>query len=351
MLEKGLSCKGCHMFHEESGGGLVKSDTLVSEANACESCHGEGFGRIMENWESSTAKKLAEIRAIYQRAAGEIRQSRSKDTAKADALMQDALLNIEIVEKGKSVHNVTFSQELIRASFHSITAALDTVKSTYRPKAIAEASEEIPTQCSNCHAGIEENTSRIFGMNFHHKEHILNEKLECSACHSNTRTHGEFIATKTSCAECHHQDPDRECSACHELQSRFFQGGEVEGLEVPKDIMAEAEAACTDCHLNESGRVFRSNRAKCLDCHDEGYEEMFDEWQGSFKESMQALRAALQGITRARLSPEERKQLARIERIVQAIRTDGSSGVHNAMFFDEILARLSEQVGTLAGNH
>jgi len=346
MLEKGLSCKGCHMFHEESGG-LVKSDTLVSEADACESCHGEGFGRILKNWESSTAKKLAEIRAIYHRAAAEIRQSRSKDKAKAEAQMQDALFNIEIIEKGKSVHNVTFSQELIRAAFNSIAAALDTVKSNYRPKAIAEASEAIPTQCSNCHAGIEENTSRIFGMNFHHKEHILKETLECSACHSNSRTHGEFIATKKSCAGCHHQDQGRDCTACHELQSRFFQGGEIEGLEIPKDIMAEAEAACTDCHLDDAGRVFRSNRAKCLDCHDEGYEEMFDEWQDSIRTSLQALRAAQQGIKRESLSPEERKQLARIERIIQAIRTDGSSGVHNAMFFEEILTGLIEQVGSI----
>ncbi len=347
MLEKGLSCKGCHMFHEESGGGLVTSDTLVSEADACESCHGAGFGRIMKTWESSTAKKLAEIRAIYRRAAGEIRQSRSGDTAKAEALMQDALLNIEIVEKGKSVHNVTFSQELIRASFNSITAALDTVESPYRPKAIVEASEVIPTQCSNCHAGIEENTSRIFGMNFHHKEHILNENLECSACHSNTRTHGEFIATKKSCAGCHHQDTTRECLTCHELQSRFYQGGELEGLEIPKDIMAEAGAACTDCHLNDADRIFRSGREKCLDCHDEGYEEMFDEWQASFRENVQALRSAIRNIKRENLTPEESKQLSQIERIFYSIRTDGSSGIHNAMFFDEMLDELAGQVASL----
>jgi len=242
---------------------------------------------------------------------------------------------------------VTFSQELIRAAFDSIMEALGTVESSYRPKAIAEASEEIPTQCSNCHAGIEENTSRIFGMNFHHKEHILNEKLECSACHSNTRTHGEFIATKKSCAGCHHQDTSRECLTCHELQSSFYQGGELEGLEIPKDIMAEAEAACTDCHLNDAGKIFRSDRTKCLDCHDEGYEEMFDEWQASFKKNVGELRSAIRSIQRESLGPEERKQLARIERILRTLLLDGSSGIHNAMFFDETLPALAEQVESL----
>jgi hypothetical protein len=264
--------------------------------------------------------------------------------------MQDALFNIELVEKGKSVHNVTFSQELIRAAFDSITQALEAAESSYRPEALARVAEGIPTQCSNCHAGIEENTSRIYGMNFHHKEHILTEKLECSACHSNTRTHGEFIATKKSCAGCHHRDRVRDCTACHELQSTFYQGGVLEGFEIPRDIMAEAEAACTDCHLDGSGKVFRSDRTKCLDCHDEGYEEMFDEWQASFREDVQSLRDALRAVKRAGLSPEERKQLARIERTLEALRTDGSSGIHNSLFFDEILEELAEQVASLSGN-
>jgi nitrate/TMAO reductase-like tetraheme cytochrome c subunit len=347
MLEKGLSCKGCHIFHEESGG-LVKSDTLVSEGEACESCHGRGFARILRNWESSTAIKLTEIRAIHLRASREVNRSRSQDKDKADALMKDALFNIEIVDKGKSVHNMAFSQELLLASFNSIVTALESIKSSYRPAAIAIATAAIPTQCSNCHAGIEENTSQIFGMNFHHKEHILKEKQECSNCHSNVRTHGEFIATKQSCAGCHHQDTSRDCSACHELQATFYQGGELEGLEIPKDIMAEAEAACTDCHHDEADKVIRSDGAKCLDCHDEGYEEMFDEWQDSFRENVRALRSAIRNIKRESLTPEGREELSRIQRIVYAVRTDGSSGVHNAMFFDEIATALSEQLESLS---
>jgi hypothetical protein len=57
MLEKGLSCKGCHIFHEEGGGRIIKSETFVSKAEACERCHGEGFARILEDWETATEKK------------------------------------------------------------------------------------------------------------------------------------------------------------------------------------------------------------------------------------------------------------------------------------------------------
>jgi len=56
MLEKGLNCKGCHIFHEETGGRIIKSETLISKARACESCHGRGFSRILKDWEISTEK-------------------------------------------------------------------------------------------------------------------------------------------------------------------------------------------------------------------------------------------------------------------------------------------------------
>lgn len=349
MLEKGLSCKGCHIFHEESGspGSLVKSDTLTSEAKACESCHGAGFDRILKNWETSTSKKLYEIKAIYRRAQEQIGRSLSQDKAQAEAALKDALFNIEIVEKGKSVHNVTFSQELLKAAFDSIVEALQTVKSTYQPTAISFAAEEIPTQCSHCHAGIEENSTPVFGMVFPHKKHLLVEKIDCAVCHSNVRKHGEFIATKQSCASCHHKEPQRDCAQCHRLQNTFYNGGSLGELEIAKDIMAEAGAECTDCHLNDRNQVFRSNRSQCLECHEEDYADMFDEWQSSTQDLIRSLAAAVNAKRKENLSRADRSQLDEIQRVLNNIRTDGSSGVHNAMFFDEVLSDLIKDVDSL----
>lgn len=347
MLEKGLSCKGCHIFHEESGGELIKSDTLISEGRACESCHGAGFDRILENWERTTTKKLNQTKAIYNRASREIKRSSHAEQEKAAALLADALFNIELVDKGKSVHNVSFSQELLVAAHKSITDALELIGSRYRPEALPEVTDAVPTQCSNCHAGIEEINAPVFGMSFPHKSHLLEQKIDCSTCHSNVRKHGEFIASKQSCAVCHHKEQQRDCGGCHQLQKTINQGGQLSGLEIPADIMAEAETECTDCHRNDQGQIFRSNADKCTDCHDDEYREMFSDWQKTTRELLRRLTEKIAEKKKQGLSQENRRELGRIERIVWDIRTDGSTGIHNFMFIEELLSDLTAKVEAL----
>jgi hypothetical protein len=268
MLEKGLSCKGCHIFHEEKGGLIIKSETFTSRAKACESCHGKGFARILQEWEISTEKKLSEIRIVYSRASQEIEQNRKPNKEKAENLLEEAAFNIDIVERGKSVHNMNYSQELLQISYNTIVDALRLIGSSYKPVIAFASSKELPTQCSNCHAGIEEISGQMFGLNFPHKSHLLEQKIQCDVCHSNVRKHGEFVATKQSCAVCHHKDTTKNCTGCHKIQKTFYEGGTFNGYEIPKDIMSEAEAECTDCHIGPQNKIFRSDQNKCLDCHE-----------------------------------------------------------------------------------
>ena len=337
MLEKGLSCKGCHIFHEETGTQVMKSETFVSKAQACESCHGKGFARIMKAWEISTNKKLSEIKTIYRKASLELKRSKSAQKEKAQSLLEEAAFNIDIVEKGKSVHNVKYSQELLSASYNKVVEALKAIDSSYKPEAFLAVAKEVPTQCSNCHAGIEELTASIFGLNFPHKEHLIEQKIQCDVCHSNVRKHGEFVATKQSCAVCHHKDPTKDCTNCHHTQKTFYQGGNLDGHEIPKDIMFEAEAECTDCHLSPQNRIFRSDANKCLDCHEEGYEEIFAEWQNSVRELINSLKTSLKDTRKLSLTQEEKTQISNIEKTLRSIELDGSSGIHNFSFIEEIL--------------
>jgi len=337
MLEKGLSCKGCHIFHEEKNGRLIESSTYYSEAEACESCHGQGFSRILKDWEVATTKRLSQIKSIYSQVKREIERTKHSDLTKAKDLLEEALFNIEIVEKGKSVHNVSFSQELLVASYNKMLQALKTVESSYKPQSFQVASSEIPTQCSNCHAGIEEIRTEIFGLDFPHKSHLLEQKIDCATCHSNIRKHGEFIATKQSCATCHHKDTAKDCSSCHQLQTNFYRGGKMKEREIPKDIMAEAEVECLDCHLGENKQIYRSDKGKCAECHDEDYSVMYSEWQSSVKNLIQSLSRSLADKKKLELSEQERSALREIEEFIQKIKTDGSQGIHNYMFIEETL--------------
>ncbi len=347
MLEKGLSCKGCHVFHEEKGGRVIKSETFVSKDEACESCHGKGFARIMKDWEVSTNKKLSRIRSIYRRAANELNLSKHANKEKARQFLEEAAFNIDIVEKGKGVHNVEYSQELLSASYNKIVEALKAIGSAYKPKSFLAVAKEVPTQCYNCHAGIEEIDQQIFGLDFPHKKHLIEQKIQCNTCHSNVRKHGEFIATKQSCALCHHQDTKKDCTGCHHLQKSFYEGGELNGYDIPADIMFEAEAGCTDCHLDAENRIFRSEANKCLDCHEEEYRGIFMEWQDSVKELIDSVMASMKEKRRLALSSEDKAQLLHIEKTLQKIELDGSSGVHNYSFIEETLTNLEKNLNSL----
>jgi hypothetical protein len=347
MLEKGLSCKGCHIFHEEKGGQVIKSETFTSKAEACESCHGKGFARIMEDWQISTEKKLDKIRIIYKNANEEIKRTQSVQKAKALKLIEEAAFNIDIVDKGKSVHNVEYSQELLSASYDNVVKALQTIGSSYEPETFLAVAKEIPTQCSNCHAGIEEINRQIFGLDFPHEKHLIEQKIQCDVCHSNVRTHGEFVATKQSCAVCHHKDTSEDCTGCHQIQKTFYQGGTFNGYEIPKDIMSEAEAECTDCHIGPQNQIFRSDKNKCLDCHEEDYAEMFTEWQASVKNLIASLNNTLVEKKKLRLTEEEKAQILKIEKALETIELDGSLGIHNYLSIEEMLTNLQNNLKSL----
>lgn len=344
MLKKGLSCKGCHMFHEEAGGQLIKSDTLISKEQACESCHGSGFARLLHSWEASTEKKLSRIKDIYRKSLQEVGQSKGSGRDKAKQLLQDAAFNIDVVEKGKSVHNMAYSQELLQAAFANIEEALLFAGSFYKPEKFLTASNDIPAPCSQCHAGIEEINGEIYGISFPHKTHVVGQKMDCSACHSNAKKHGEFIGSKKECAACHHQDAKKDCGSCHLLQKTLYEGGNLNGWEVPKDMMAEAKVGCLDCHKQEKGQILRPDVSTCANCHEESYRKTFEDWQVSFKKLRDSLLRSLQEKRKLKLSGEEKALLSEIEQALRKLENDGSSAVHNSQFIEDLLTKLGQKI-------
>jgi hypothetical protein len=348
MLEKGLSCKGCHMFHEEAGGKLIKSDTLVSREKACESCHGAGFGRILRNWQLSTGKKLSHLKSVYARADGEVAASRGAERAKARQLLQEAAFNIDVVDRGKAVHNMSYSQELLQAAFQRIEEALEAAGSSYRPEKLLVEAAAAPGECSECHAGIEEINIEVFGQSFTHKTHVVGRKMECGLCHSNSRRHGELIATRRACAACHHEETGKDCGSCHVIQKALYGGGNLEGWTVPKDLMAEGEVGCDGCHERKDGRVSRSDAAGCVNCHEESYKETFVDWQRTYRELRAEVETALTEKKGLSLSPKGQARVAEIEKAVRRLDHDGSAGVHNSRFLQDVLTKLVKEIKSIA---
>jgi nitrate/TMAO reductase-like tetraheme cytochrome c subunit len=348
MWEKGLSCQGCHMFHEGAAR-VDRGETLVSSGKACESCHGRGFDRILRNWEQSTEKRLTEVKALVAKAEAEIAAAPAAKRQAAQALLKEARFNIDVVEKGKSVHNMTYSQELLTASVGQIRDALAAAGSAYRPEAATLLTRETPNACLTCHAGIEEINAPVFGLSFSHQKHIVGQKLACAACHSNARRHGEFTGTPASCASCHHRDPKKSCGTCHTLQKTLYEGGEFEGIKVPKDIMAEAGASCPDCHVDKDSQVVRPDSGACVACHDEKYKATFEEWRDDVRGRIDRIRTGLHALYKQALSDADKAVLAEIEKALNTVGLDGSSGVHNYMFVDDYLTGAEAKLKSLGG--
>ncbi len=347
MLEKGLSCQGCHMFHAGSGR-LDRGDTLTASGAACESCHGRGFDRILKNWENATEKRLAEIMNISARAAAAVRSAAGPKQKGAEALLAEARFNIDIVEKGKSVHNMAYSQELLTASVEKIREALAAVGSRYRPEATTLLNRETPNACLACHAGIEEITPSVFGLQFSHRKHAVEQKLACGTCHSNVRRHGELTATKASCASCHHQQSKKRCGECHALQKTLYEGGSLGDLKVPKDMMAEGGASCADCHLDQAKKIVRPDGGPCVACHDEKYRATFAEWRDGVRGRAEEVRAGLHALYKGPLTEPEKAEVRKIEEALRTIELDGSSGIHNYMFIDEYLTKTTSSIKSLS---
>jgi nitrate/TMAO reductase-like tetraheme cytochrome c subunit len=344
MLEKGLNCQGCHVLHQQTGR-LLKSGTLRSNPAVCESCHGKGYARILKNWEAATDKRLVEARAVLASASAEIAGRGGPARPQARALLEEAAFNIEIVTQGKAAHNVDYAQQLLAASLAKIGEALAAVGSPVKVRAPLILNQAAANACSACHAGIEEMSGPVFGLTFPHRPHVVRQKMECARCHSNEKRHGELTANKATCAPCHHKPPQKDCGACHASQKTVYQGGRLGTLIVPRDVMAEAEIGCADCHLDKAKAVRRPGPEACAACHGEDkYKAVAEEQKTAIRRRLDDLRAALHESYRSRPAGAEPAAVLKAEDLVRAAEADGSGGAHNFRYFESALAAAAAEV-------
>jgi nitrate/TMAO reductase-like tetraheme cytochrome c subunit len=349
MLEKGLNCQGCHVLHNVVGK-RVKSETLRSSPAVCESCHGKGYARILKNWEAATEKRLAEARAVYASAAAEVAGRGGAGTAQARALLEEAAFNIEVVEKGKAAHNVDYSQALLAAALAKVGRALTAVGSPAKVEAPLILNQAAPNACSTCHAGIEEVSRPVFGLTFPHRAHVVRQKMDCTACHSNEKRHGELTATKASCAPCHHKAPAKDCGSCHAVQKTVYRGGVSGGLTVPREVMSAAEIGCAECHLDKAKAVRRPGADVCVACHGEDqYRAVAEDQKAAVRRGLDDLKAALHQAYRNRPAAAQSAAVRKAEDLIRMAESDGSGGAHNAPFFKSALAAAASEVRAGSG--
>lgn len=340
MYLNGINCRGCHVFHE-----MDKMDINTSKAGSksCDKCHGEGYDKLMVQWKEGTTKRLATISSIYRTVSPIVSRSSSPNKAEAEGLLKQAEHNIRIVEVGKSVHNIQFADKLLIGAYSLMKQSLSTIGSTNMLPEFKSASEFIPNECFNCHSGIQEISIKKYDMNFSHNQHIVNQKIVCSKCHSNEQKHGALIITKQNCNNCHHSQSktNETCAKCHKFQDQVYNGN-FQNKNQP-DFMKTGGAGCGDCHVS-GDKVVKPDKIICLKCHEAGYDDMMGEWKMDVKKLTSELSDLIQQTKDLQLNNEDKAEVDEAKKLLSQLNSYPSIYVHN---YDLLSSTLSEKIKVL----
>jgi nitrate/TMAO reductase-like tetraheme cytochrome c subunit len=333
MYTAGLNCQACHVFQHLADGFKEKGEFLIANASSCEPCHGKGYDKILGDWKSMAERKLSQVNKALETARQTIEQNKNKkEYAAARQKLADADFNYKLVKYGKAVHNIVFAERLLEKSYQYAEESMKDVGSTKKLPYFEPVSSIVPGECSNCHVGLEQKDTAVFGWRFSHLVHLKDQKLVCQQCHSHEEKHGQLIIGKQDCMNCHHKDiaagKAPECKNCHETQHAvYFSELAFSTFKIP-NVMAN-DVSCQDCHQDEQKKLLRPGKAICSNCHEKDYEDMFDQWQTSSRELLDRLRE--------KVKKETLRAGAPAYDLLVLLEKDGSKGIHNPELYEKLI--------------
>lgn len=332
MLEAGINCASCHLFHEQLIG---TAEVRTANPESCESCHGKGYARLLNLWEASAEIKLTELRNEIARVERTVRALQPTDLAGAQHDIQDATYAMRLVEVGKAVHNMTFTDQLIHNSYEKLNSALTKAGADYQISGW-HTGTPVPSECANCHTGGEVTTTTYQGRSFDHEIHVIEQNVACNTCHSNSIEHGQLVITNQGCNSCHH-DPNQNdivenCASCHETEAAFYSGTYLE-KDWP-DFMFDEDVTCEDCHWTDD-RVQRPRASICIDCHDDDYEALAEEWKTDVQALIDEIRLLLESVP-ASFQRSEEYRLAM--QVLADLGPTAANGIHNNELSIDVLS-------------
>lgn len=334
MFKAGLNCQACHIYHEPLTEKITGEEIVVAKGESCEKCHGEGYAHLFSLWKTAMAKKLEKVNTSLTRVRNEFanreKSMTENNVRSVSSLIDRAGYNYAIVKEGNVVHNVAYSDELLAQASEDLHSAVKEMNSSISIPDVSLERSVIPSDCQNCHEGIDAIEVNIYNVTFTHGMHIQQSDIDCFNCHSNATEHGQLIATEDKCSNCHHiQKSELSCNHCHETQSRVF-SGEAAWLENPlPDIMWDAGLECSSCHYDEDTGVQHPTGETCNMCHGDGYGEILTMWQEDIQGQVQSIEQDLQQIESGETTELIRGELLIMQEGIMKIKHDGSSGAHN----------------------
>ncbi len=275
MFLKGLHCESCHIFHKQL---FNASSVNYASSKSCESCHGKGYANLLKLWKKTAGVELKKYVRNLNSLKLFLKSATKRQKVKSAYNLKYAEEIYNLINRGKAIHNINYSNELIFRGDSLINNALQMLGKPINNNSSSRSI--VPNECSNCHTGIENLTVKYKEFNYSHKTHLVDNKLQCKECHSNEVTHGQLVFKKEKCSSCHHSEKNYEkCESCHNNEQAVYTGT-IFNLNFP-DPMFEEEVSCTDCHIPDN-KVIKPKANVCESCHDDDYVEEAKNWISEF---------------------------------------------------------------------
>jgi nitrate/TMAO reductase-like tetraheme cytochrome c subunit len=210
--------------------------------------------------------------------------------------------------------------------------------------------------CQKCHEDFRVKTFEYRDRVFSHEVHLEKTDERCIQCHGGTTGKNVIVGKGVDCHTCHHKQEKMACESCHTVQDLFFRGQGVGGLSADANVMMDM-VACVDCHLEiEEEHSIEAVRQSCIDCHEEEYGVMLDDWQNVTVEALNDVkenyheaigREPVQGTV-----DEEKtaKTLGLAAERIDWVEKDGSKGVHNPYLAQILIDSASREIQQILDN-
>ncbi|MFQ5794120.1 MAG: cytochrome c3 family protein [Candidatus Bipolaricaulia bacterium] len=237
MYLAGVSCEGCHILPEAAH--------RVANEVSCMNCHDTGYFAIYKSWKASVDNRLRGVEEEFVHVKGKL----DGIGGEVEGLLQEAWKNIDLVERGRGIHNPDYALALLERAHEALNAALTqaSVEET-----LEESWLQVPYEisCNQCHYGIEYIAAETFGRTFEHRPHAVEAGIRCTICHGDLDQHGTL--TLESCERCHpgaqamRAASPTDCLSCHEADI----GTVSEIVTFPHERHIGFGLPCQLCHQN-----------------------------------------------------------------------------------------------------
>jgi hypothetical protein len=250
-----VRCEGCHL--EPSAG-----DTRSAGEISCMSCHGPKYRALYQGWMETLRQRRLGVRRQLDATARLLGSA-------TPAVFADARANLDLVERGRGIHNVPYSLALLQAAHHQINEAR-------QQQGLAALPAPWPTapyssDCLDCHTGVESSRVQVFGRAFAHEPHVVGQGMDCQDCHTSHEERessgaGSMKLKKSSCTACHHSAASGPCVDCHgSIMERAF-AVELGSFEHVSHV-GDMEIECAECHGDAANLQASPDLEVCSACH------------------------------------------------------------------------------------